>query len=415
MDKIKVGYLYDNISRNIGDLAIGLSVKKMLLDIGLEESHIKEMIPGISDINRYENIIIGGGLLIRKRGDFFYDKFRIKGNSILNCVGILKDPNDLQYLTEYKYITVRSESDKNKLKYLNKKIFVVPDTTLLLDDIPLNIKINKPSIGIHCFSSNNFNEINLFIKKYSEYFYIYLLPITHYNYDFEFQNEIFSSNQGNKKLIQLPVLSPLETFSTIGKFSYFISYSLHGAYFAYKHNVPFILINDLYTGKMNDFMNDRNLSKFLFNNAHEIDEKFSLLLNSKLDYTKMLNRDYKLLENHKNTLSNIILPNVFYSNNTKKIIKQKNTTNSFYSNESKYYYTNKFNQLTNQINSLSKQIKEVNKVVSNYQSENQNLTKQIEEVKQKISIHQNNLNVLTSSKYYKIWRLYCKLKDHLKI
>ncbi|MDD4111215.1 MAG: glycosyltransferase [Clostridia bacterium] len=64
---------------------------------------------------------------------------------------------------------------------------------------------------------------------------------------------------------------------------------------------------------------------------------------------------------------------------------------------------------------LSKQINEINKVVSNYESENQNLTKQIEEVNQKISIHQNNLNVLTSSKYYKIWRLYCKFKDTIKI
>lgn len=63
---------------------------------------------------------------------------------------------------------------------------------------------------------------------------------------------------------------------------------------------------------------------------------------------------------------------------------------------------------------LSKQIEEVNKVVSNYKSENQNLSKQIEEVNKNISDIQTNLNIITSSKYYKIWRFYCKIKDTIK-
>ena len=63
---------------------------------------------------------------------------------------------------------------------------------------------------------------------------------------------------------------------------------------------------------------------------------------------------------------------------------------------------------------LSKQIGEVNKIVLNYQSENQNLSKQIEEVNINVSDIQTNLNTITSSKYYKIWRLYCKIKDTIK-
>ncbi len=63
---------------------------------------------------------------------------------------------------------------------------------------------------------------------------------------------------------------------------------------------------------------------------------------------------------------------------------------------------------------LTKQIEEINKVVSNYQSENQSLTKQIEEVNKNISDLQTNLNTITSSKYYKIWRFYCKIKDTIK-
>ena len=120
MNKIKkVGYLYDNISRNTGDLAVGLSIKKILLDIGLSINDFEEMIPGISDPQNYENIIIGGGLLLRNRGDFFYDKFRINGKYILNCMGIYQNPKDLSYLDDYKYLSVRSKGDREKIKYLN--------------------------------------------------------------------------------------------------------------------------------------------------------------------------------------------------------------------------------------------------------------------------------------------------------
>jgi len=63
---------------------------------------------------------------------------------------------------------------------------------------------------------------------------------------------------------------------------------------------------------------------------------------------------------------------------------------------------------------LTKQIEDINQLVSKYESENQNLTKQIEEVNQQIFIHQNNLKNITSSKYYKIWRLYCKVKNLIK-
>ena len=73
-----------------------------------------------------------------------------------------------------------------------------------------------------------------------------------------------------------------------------------------------------------------------------------------------------------------------------------------------------FDQLNQENQNLTKQIEEVNQVVSKYQSENQNLSKQIEEVNKNISDLQTNLNIITSSKYYKIWRFYCKIKDTIK-
>jgi len=50
----KVGILYDNISGNTGDVAIGLSVKKILRGM---EVDFDELIPGNFNPNDYETII----------------------------------------------------------------------------------------------------------------------------------------------------------------------------------------------------------------------------------------------------------------------------------------------------------------------------------------------------------------------
>jgi hypothetical protein len=269
-----IGLLYDNISGNTGDLAIGLSVRKMLLDLGYKNNQIVDMIPGISNPKDYRKIIIGGGLLLRQRGDFFYDKFRLTGNHILNSMGILGHPQDLSYLNQYSYLSVRSSIDKSKLDYLATNVNVVPCTTLLLDDISTDIKIEKPSIGIHCFDRQNFDQIVLFIKKYLPDFHIYLLPITFYNYDYEFQQRICDAIN-HPHLHILPTLKPLEVFTIIGKFNYFVSYSLHGALFSYRHNVPFILLNNIHDSKMSAFMTDRQLDKYLFNDSNHLEQKFN--------------------------------------------------------------------------------------------------------------------------------------------
>ena len=148
--KESVGILYDNISGNTGDVAIGLSIKKILKDIGIG---FDELIPGRFNPNNYDTIIIGGGHLIRPSPDFFYDKFKINGQHILNAVGIVGSPDDLDYLNDYKYITVRSSWDKEQLYYLNKEVHVVPCTTMLLEDlenIPVLPKLLRSFLGAVC-------------------------------------------------------------------------------------------------------------------------------------------------------------------------------------------------------------------------------------------------------------------------
>jgi hypothetical protein len=117
----KIGILHGAISGNIGDIAIALSVKKILREIGVE---FEELVPGNFNPNDYETIVIGGGYLLNPSPHFFFDKFKLIGNHILNGVGILGSPEDLHYLNDYKYLTVRSSGDKEKLSYL-KKMFML--------------------------------------------------------------------------------------------------------------------------------------------------------------------------------------------------------------------------------------------------------------------------------------------------
>lgn len=70
----KVGILYDNIGGNTGGMAIGLSIKKILSETGVE---FDELFPGNFNPNDYDTIIIGGGHLVRPSPDFFYDNSMI--------------------------------------------------------------------------------------------------------------------------------------------------------------------------------------------------------------------------------------------------------------------------------------------------------------------------------------------------
>jgi len=314
MKKRKVGILYDNISRNTGDLAIGLSVKYILSQLGLKSKDYVDLIPGFSDTNRCEKIIIGGGLLLRPKGDPLYDKFKIRGRHILNSVGIDENPLDLDYLNKYRYLSVRSTGDKAKLSYLKKDVRVVPCTTMLLKDTKVNVEIKKNAVGIHCYQTGNdikkcisdyLPMINILKKNYT----VYLLPITHYNYDYEFQN-ILSKEINSSRIIPLPKLKPLEIFSLIGKFKFFASQSLHGAIFSYVHNIPFILWSKLdydeKDKKMRYFMHDRNLENYLFQ-LSDIKSRMDLLLDSRPDYSKNIAADLKKLQNHINRIGEILV------------------------------------------------------------------------------------------------------------
>jgi hypothetical protein len=294
----RIGILYDNISGNIGDQAVGISLMSMLHEMGIE---FEELGIGRFNPQDFQTIIIGGGSLLRPSPDYIHDKFRVPGPHILNCCGIGGSPDNLQYLNDYLYLRVRSSGDKRKLSYLTKDVKVVPCTTMLLTDLPdFDWKVYKPSVGVN-LGAGVVEEEPLVEYLSSLPFMIYFLPITHYNHDFDYLAKL---NQRTKNSFLLPILTPEEIFTLIGRFDYFISGSLHGAIFAYVHGVPFVLFGGPDARKF--FLADRGLDDYLFEDFAQLKAAFERLQNNKPIYLESLQRDFRTLADHKKTIRDIL-------------------------------------------------------------------------------------------------------------
>ncbi|WP_026884444.1 polysaccharide pyruvyl transferase family protein [Clostridium akagii] len=319
--KKNIGILYDNISGNTGDVAIGLSLRKIMKDLNVD---FDELVPGNFNPELYDSIIIGGGHLIRKDHDFYYDKFKVRGHNILNSMGIVDSPTDLEYLNDYKYLSFRSSGDKKKAAYIKKESFVVPCTTMLLEDLnECPVKIEGASIGIHLipkFFSEE--EENLFINWISSLSYnVYFIPITHYNNDYEY---MYSLSKRIRNASLLPIMTPMEIFTIIGKLKYIITCSLHGSIFSYIHNVPFILMDQ---DKSRCFLEDRGLERYLFNSLEDVIRLSEEMLGNKLDYSNLIIKDKNTLSTHvKNIEENIPKSNTSIASN-KNISDQSLQTN----------------------------------------------------------------------------------------
>jgi hypothetical protein len=299
----KVGILYDDISGNTGDQAIGISVRKILTDIGVE---FDELVPGRFNPLDYKTVIVGGGHLLRPSPDFYYDKFRLVGPHILNSCGIVGSPDDLEYLSDYTYLSVRSDGDKQKLAYLNLEIRVVPCTAMLLEDsLDLPFKVIKPSVGVQIWEG--LLDEDLLVKYLSgQPFHIYFLPITFHNHDYEYLDRL---SQKVKNSSLLPILKPQQISALIGKFSYFITGSLHGSIFSYIHNVPFALFES--DNKHTFFLKDRKLEGYSFKNIIELKDVIQRIQSSPPDYSNILSVDLNLLKMHTDTIKEILPSNAF--------------------------------------------------------------------------------------------------------
>ena len=141
----KIGLLFNSVSDNMGDKAIGLVLQRMLAAKRIPFEIVDPFCPDLSNIAM---LVIGGGELIRAPGHPFYDAFRVSGPHVLNSVGVL-DGAATEYLDEYPIVTVRTEADRAQLG----RGEVVPCLTLLYSDRYQNhqdiSRVPEGAIGIH--------------------------------------------------------------------------------------------------------------------------------------------------------------------------------------------------------------------------------------------------------------------------
>jgi len=395
----KVGILYDNISGNVGDQAIGISVREMLAEMGVD---YEELVPGRFNPSDYRTLIIGGGYLLQPSPDFFYDKFRVPGKHILNCCGIFGSPDDLQYLNDYLYVTVRSNGDKQKLSYLSREVTVVPCTTMLLKDLPrFDLKIQKPSIGVHL--CEGVVDEKTFVEYLSKQpFHIYFLPITHYNRDFTSMGRL---SQKVKNSTLLPILRPEEIYTVIGNFDYFICTSLHGAIFAYVHNIPFVLYDS--QDKQRFFMEDRRLDSYLFRSFDELKARFEELQNSKPDYSTALANDSKVLQEHKLKIKDIVLKQVIIVDAKPVITQRKSQTKNQQAilqerNFQIHYLQKQVEALAAQAKELSSSLQDRVARIADLEADLQEKVSQIHSLKFQIQQIQHSIPMQLVNRYQRI-------------
>ena len=104
----RVGVSVDSVSRNTGDRAIRIAVEQELSRRGIEPVLLNPLEPTDEELDA---VIVGGGDLIRPRGDAFYERFRAPRGTILNAAGVWEDADELDYLRNYSYVSARSRAE----------------------------------------------------------------------------------------------------------------------------------------------------------------------------------------------------------------------------------------------------------------------------------------------------------------
>jgi Polysaccharide pyruvyl transferase len=287
----RVGLLYDSISNNTGDIAVGIAMQQVLDGRGI----VAEIANPFSfDPKRYSTVIVGGGQLIHEAGDPFYDLFRIRGKYILNGVGLDGKP-EANYLDEYAYVSTRSVAESALLQAsVRQSISTIPCVTTLLKskkyEIPGLENYKGKLVGIHLVPDmlrmcpdiieivNNIPHKKVFI------------PFTHYNEDASFM-EYMPFDKSNA--VVLDKLKPLELHSVISQMNYAIVSSLHASIFAYSQNVPFAT---MYQQKVESYFKDRGLKKHVFKSQAELRKLIPALDKGEIDFTECIAKDVDILE-----------------------------------------------------------------------------------------------------------------------
>jgi hypothetical protein len=283
----KVGFLWDSLSANTGDQAIGLTFLRLAKNAGLQKIipvRIGEPLAG-----QYDLLVIGGGELLHPAGHGFYDIFRVPGEHILNTAGVYGEV-EASYLSSYRLVTVRSAEDRRNLRGVNREARVVPCLSVLFDglveDQPVAMPRNALLIHVHAgalsprYSRVIINHLRQLAPP------VAFLPFTHYNCDGLLQSVLAGASG---IALPLAISGPDQAFSAIRRARAVIVTSLHATIFAYIAGIPFLTIQ--YDPKVRHFLAERGLEHRLLLNILHLPEKLYLLAPDSVDWHSKLVED----------------------------------------------------------------------------------------------------------------------------
>jgi hypothetical protein len=275
--------LYDSISPNTGDIAIGIASQQIFDKLGVSSS----IVDPFSDTPRAP-LVVGGGELIRETGDPFYDRFRRRGRHILNAAGVWTTATDLDYLNEYEFVSARSSREVEVLHRHVKDVELLPCATTALEsprfEIP-GVEESEPVVGIHLVphALRLIDRLAPIINAipHKKVF----IPFTHYNGDRSFMKSL-PFDWSNS--VVLDEVQPLELHSVIGQMKYVVVSSLHASIFAYSQNVPFASV---YQKKAHYYFDDRQLADHMVSNESQLATLIERLEHDEFDFTERVAED----------------------------------------------------------------------------------------------------------------------------
>lgn len=282
-----VGVLYDSLSPNTGDRAIGLAVSQELARHGVAPA---EMLAPFGEVRTAEQLtIVGGGELIRPVGDPFYDRFRPAGPAVLNSAGVWPDADELEYLREYRLVSARSSLEVDVLRSAAPDAELVPCTTTTLEseryDIPGLPDDGEPVVGIHVvphtlsLCPELVEAVNAIPHRKV------FIPFTHYNHDDDFMRALPFDRS---RAVDLPRLTPLQLHSVLGQMTYVVVSSLHATLFAYSQNVPFATVAQ---NKVVNYLRDRGLEDLVYRDTDSLTGVVRRLEEDAPDFSTLVERD----------------------------------------------------------------------------------------------------------------------------
>lgn len=253
---LPVGVLYDSFSDNVGDIA-------MLCGVGdaLRQQGVKDVVPVdlfAESPQEFRAVIVGGGELIRPTGDRFYDRFRLRGGTVLCAVGVWSDADDLSYLEDYALVTTRSSRETATLRAagLDARTIPCPTVAMRSSDYMLASDGESRRIGVHLVPDTLVrvpHVVEIVNELEGDKWQI---PFTRYLHD-----EIFMSGLPIDGT-QLPTtLTPRDLRAAIGQMDLIVASSLHVTLFALANGVPFVTMEQ---PKVRAYLEDRGLEDLIF-------------------------------------------------------------------------------------------------------------------------------------------------------